>query len=344
MSAKRLFLAVILAAVPLLAPAAEGSLDGGVNPGYHPPPGWFKESFLDIAEDVAEAAGQEKGLLLYFYQDGCPYCAKLLEDNFGQSSIVEKTRGLYDVVAINIWGDREVIHTDGRAMKEKEFAAELNVMFTPTMLFLDGQGQTVLRLNGYYPPHKFSVALDYGAGRGKEGVSFAEFLDAVAPVAATGFLHDEPFFLAPPHNLSRQGVRAQRPLLVLFEQKECVACDEFHADVLQRDSARELMAQFDVVQLDRLGKTPVVTPGGQRLGAAEWARELKVQYAPTMVFFDEQGDEVFRAEAYLKSFHVQSVLEYIASGAYREQPNFQRFVQARADRLREEGGEVDLWQ
>ena len=56
---------------------------GMVNPGYHEKPDWFKSSFLDIREDVAEATDANKRVILYFYQDGCPYCAKLLNDNFG---------------------------------------------------------------------------------------------------------------------------------------------------------------------------------------------------------------------------------------------------------------------
>jgi len=51
-----------------------------VNPGYHEKPAWFKESFLDLREDIKEATENKKRVLLYFYQDGCPYCAKLLQE------------------------------------------------------------------------------------------------------------------------------------------------------------------------------------------------------------------------------------------------------------------------
>jgi thioredoxin-related protein len=67
-----------------------------------------------------------------------------------------------------------------------------------------------------------------------------------------------------------------------------------------------------------------------------------VQYAPTMIFFEASGAEVFRAEAYLKAFHVQTVLDYVASGAYRQYPEFQRFVEARADGMRKQGIVIDL--
>ena len=104
---------------PLL-PAAEGEgLDEGMtNPGYHDKPDWFKLSFLDIREDINEAAQQNKRVMLYFYQDGCPYCAKLLQDNFGQKEIAEKTRNKFDVIAINMWGDREVTDLKGYMLSE----------------------------------------------------------------------------------------------------------------------------------------------------------------------------------------------------------------------------------
>ena len=61
-------------------------------------PAWFKESFLDIREDIAEATTTGRRVLLYFYQDGCPYCAKLLNDNFGNREIAEKTQQGFDVI------------------------------------------------------------------------------------------------------------------------------------------------------------------------------------------------------------------------------------------------------
>jgi thioredoxin-related protein len=61
------------------------------------------------------------------------------------------------------------------------------------------------------------------------------------------------------------------------------------------------------------------------------------------VFFDSNGREAFRVETYLRPFHLASSLEYVASGAYRSEPSFQRFVQARAERIRAAGGRADLW-
>ncbi len=337
-------LLVALLALAVAWPAwgkKEGVLPELVNPGFHEPPDWFKTSFLDIAEDVAEAKAAGKRLALYFYQDGCPYCARLLDVNFALRDITDYARSRFDVVAINMWGDREVTDLDGEVLSEKRFAAKYRVMFTPTLLFLDEAGQVVLRVNGYYPPHKFMAALRYAAGEARPGERFIDYLERIDPPPAKGKLHREPGFLVAPVDLRK--LPGTGPVLVLFEQKACPPCDELHEDILKRPETQRQLAPFTVVQLDLWGTQEVVAPDGRTMMERQLARAWDVKFAPTMVFLDRaSGEEIFRAEAYLKAFHLQSVLEYVASGAYREQPSFQRFIEARADRLREQGVEIDL--
>ena len=315
--------------------------EGLVNPGYHEPPTWFLNSFLDLREDIADAKQRDKRLVLYFFQDGCPYCKKLLEINFAQKDIVDLTRSRFEVLPLNMWGDREVTAIDGQVMSEKQFAEQMRVMFTPTLLFLDENGKAILRVNGYYPPHKFRAALSYVSGRHETTETFRDYFKRLAPPAARGQLRTDPLFLPAPHKLDQR--ESGKPLMVIFEQKDCPSCDEMHDDVLPRPTSRTLMKRFDVVQLDMWSSKPkIVTTEGKKMTAAEWARQLNIQYAPTIIFFDENGQEVIRAEAWLKSFHTQSLMDYVASGAWRKQSNFQRYIEERADHIREQGGEIDL--
>lgn len=332
---------VLFSGISVAAQEAPDSLGPGLtNPGYHEKPDWFKPSFLDIREDVTEAADAGKRVVLYFYQDGCPYCKKLLEENFGQRAITDKAREHFDIIAINIWGDREVTGFDGQATTEKRFAESLRVMFTPTLLFFNEEGNVVLRVNGYYAPHKFMAALDYVAGHAETEGTFRDYLARVDPQPAQGELHQRAEYIPPPFDLARR--EGGRPLLVLFEQKNCAACDELHLDIFERGETRQLLEKFDIVLLDVWSQTPVTLPDGQQMTVADWARDRNIQYAPSMVLFDDQGREVFRTEAYLKAFHTQSVLDYVASGAYQRQPNFQRFIQARAAALEAQGIHVDI--
>lgn len=335
-----LFAVAVPGGIGAAEPGGDELAPGMVNPGYHDKPDWFKNSFLDIREDIAEATAAGKRVALYFYQDGCPYCKKLLEVNFASRDITGKTQDNFDVIAINMWGDREVTDLQGRSTIEKQFAADLRVMFTPTFLFLNEAGDVVLRVNGYYAPHRFMAALDYVSSHAETQGSFRDYVEKHGQAQAQGKLHQHPAYLQAPYKLNSR--KAGRPLVVFFEQADCTACDELHLDILKRPESVELLKQYDAVLLDMWAKTPLVTPQGKATTAAEWARELKVQYAPTLVLFDADGSEVFRAEAYLKAFHIQSTLDYVASGAYKEQPSFQRYLQSRADALEAQGIHVDI--
>lgn len=341
-----LFWTLYAAGAVAAAHAADDSalLPGMVNPGYHEPPAWFKNSFLDMREDVREAAHTGRRVMLYFYQDGCPYCKKLLQDNFGQRRIADTAQRYFDVIAVNLWGDREVTDLRGRETSEKRFAADFKVMFTPTLLFLDERGRVILRINGYYPPEKFLAALEYVGLRQEAALSFRDYGAKRAPAPATGRLHQDRAYLSAPYRLGGSSRRAGRPLLVLFEQKQCAPCDELHLDIFARRDTQELLRRFDVALLDMWSDTPVELPTGQATTARDWAKSLALSYAPTLVFFDSAGKEVFRADAYLRAFHVQSALDYIVSGAYQREPSFQRYVATRAQRLRAQGIPIELMQ
>jgi thioredoxin-related protein len=323
--------------------AQEGELKQGmVNPGYQEQLEWFKHSFLDLREDIEEATAADKRLMLYFYQDGCPHCKKLLQDNFGQREVVQKTRQYFGLIAINMWGDREVVDLQGNVTSEKRFARDLEVMFTPTLLLLNEEGEIVLRVNGYYAPHRFLAAVDYVGRKQEENTSFRTYLAGLTPEKASGQFHNSPDFLQPPYRFERPSSGDAKPLLVLFEQRVCAACDELHLDILAREESRELLKSFDVALLDLWASEYIESPQGKRLPITQWASALDVKYAPSLVFFDQDGREVFRTEAYLKAFHIQSVLNYVASKAYLKEPEFQRYIEERAARLRASGVEVNL--
>ena len=84
-------LSVFLAVTVLLGSAFEvraesghGRFIGAMPTTY---PDWFKESFLEFREDIAEAADAGKRVAVLFHQDGCPYCNALVERNLSQRDI-----------------------------------------------------------------------------------------------------------------------------------------------------------------------------------------------------------------------------------------------------------------
>ena len=335
-----IFFAVLILPVNASAAGETELTPALVNPGHEQQPEWFKVSFLDLYEDIAEAAEDDKRVMIYFFQDGCPYCKKLLEDNFGQRDITDKTRKHFDVITLNIWGDREVTVGD-KVMTEKEFAAALKVQYTPTLIFFDENNKAVYRANGYYPPEKFDVVLDYVGQKKEAEISFQDYLSQVAPQPASGKLHTEVSSVRSIENLHAV-LEPDKYLLVIFGQKQCATCDELHLDILQRPESKALLERMNVAVIDLWSDQKIVTPDGSEQKIVDWARKLDIRYAPSLVYFNGRGEEVFRSDAYLKAFHVQSVMDYVTTAAYKQQPNFQRYIDTRADHLREQGIEVNL--
>ena len=85
-------------------------------------PDWFKLSFLDLKDDILEARRGRRGLIIYFGMSKCPYCKAHLENNWGKRDIVAYTRAHFDVVAIDVRGQRPVTDIDGRSYNEKNYA------------------------------------------------------------------------------------------------------------------------------------------------------------------------------------------------------------------------------
>jgi len=304
-------------------------------------PSWFTETFLDFREDTAEAARDGKRLMIYFGQDGCPYCKLLMQTTFTETRIADKAQRHLVAVALNLWGDREVTWVDGRKISEKELGQKLGVQFTPTLLFLNEKAEVIVRLNGYQPPHRMDATFDYVIQRLESRRLYAEYMQTVAQEPANAELNAQPFFQKPPYRLQR--TPASKPLLVLFERPHCASCDELHRDAFSRAEVVRLLRSFDVVRLQPGEGSPVTTPNGRATSAAEWATEMGISYAPTLVFFDRSGKEVFRVAAYVRPFHLTAALAYVSSGAYLEEASFQRYLQARADAMRARGEVVDLW-
>jgi hypothetical protein len=96
---------------------------------------WFVLSFLDLAQEFAEAKAAGKRLAVIFEQRGCPYCARLHTEVLAQKYINDYVRDNFAVVQLDLWGGREVTDFDGSRMPEKALAERWGVIFTPTIVF-----------------------------------------------------------------------------------------------------------------------------------------------------------------------------------------------------------------
>lgn len=305
-------------------------------------PQWFKESFLDFAEDVAEASAENKRVMLYFHQPSCPYCAKLVNENFKDAGIKKYIQKHFDGIAINMWGDREIIGVGNKTFTEKQFALALKVQYTPTVLFLNEQGKTILRLNGYYPPKKFRAALRYAGEHLETQQTFNAYLKASSKVVAQNKIHAEDFFIAS-LDLKKLSQTSNNVSAVFFEKNDCEDCIIVHEKVLGDKTTRDIVKRFNNIQLDALSDEQIITPEGKAISISKWANELNIAYYPSVVFFDVKGVEVMRIAGFIKSFHFQSVYDYVFEKAYLTEPSFQRYISDRGEKIRALGFNTDIW-
>jgi thioredoxin-related protein len=295
-------------------------------------PEWFNEPFLNLPADQAQALAEGKTLVVYFGQKRCAYCHQLMDVNFSLPDIVEYTRRHFAIVPIDIWGVDEVTDLNGEVLTERDYALRKDTNFTPSLIFYDETGSEALRLRGYSPPYQFRAALEYVADGHYKRESFRDYLarGENRMVFEPDDLNEEDFFSPPPYDLNRTLMPSDRPLAVFFEQGDCHACDVLHGEALREAVIVRQFGDFDSVQLDMWSDTPVVTPSGERTTARQWAEDLQLFYAPSLLFFDEHGKELLRVDSVIGFYRLRNVLNYIASKAYLDEPNYQLWRVSRA--------------
>ncbi len=334
----RVFLAVLL----LLPLAGVVSADAEDFPtiddtprqiGLHAPD-WFELSFLDFREDLERAVERGRmGLAIYFGMDHCPYCEVMIEKNLAEPDIRQYFSDHFDVIALDVQGSREVTTLDGERMTERQFAVERRLNFPPAFTFFDADGEEIHRIRGYYPPYRFRAALEFVIDRHDREGSFREYLARADPPPKfdTDDINYQEFFQSPPHMLDRSRIPAQRPLIVFFERRACHACDVLHSEPLRDRGVLDRISLFDVVQLDLDAETPVITPQGERTNARNWGEALDIHWAPSLVFFDESGNEIIRIDSVVALNRLRNVMDFVLTRGYEEFPTFERWRAAESN-------------
>ncbi len=328
-------MAIAVAVAGMVAVAEADTPPGRLTGGQiYDLPGWFKKSFLVLGEDVQEAKAQGRHVLLFLHLAECPYCARQLDENFRSGDTKIFAEKHFDVIAIDIRGGNTVEWFDGMSYTEQALAAKLKVIATPTMLFFDHRGKTVLRLNGYRQPRSLRQALDYVHRKQYRLQSLASFVEQQKQNPVYGFRQDPRFSRI----TNFKGY--SQPLAVIFEDQDCVDCDEFHAKVLDHADVQPELAKFKVVRLDAYSTSPIVDFDGRKTSPREWAERLNVVYRPGVVFFNE-GMERVRMDGMQYHYHFKELLRYVSGKHYRRHASFSSYNAARREELLQQGAVID---
>ncbi|NCF38098.1 MAG: thioredoxin fold domain-containing protein [Gammaproteobacteria bacterium] len=327
-------LAFLLCQGPL-AGAAEGTTRGSVIGGVpHEAPSWFKESFLDIADDVDEATEAGKHVLLFFQLNDCPYCDRMLEEGFEAEPLTSYIRQHFDTIAINVRGDREIAFSEEISVSEKQLSEILKVAATPAILFLDQDNQTVVRVNGYRAPERFKQILEFVATRSYQSSNLADYLQAKLDRNVYQ-LRPNPLFSDVRDLSSIDG-----PLMLIFEDGSCYDCNEFHDGILGHALVRQEIEPFTIVRLDADSTATIIDVHGNETTPADLARKHEMIYRPGVLAFDN-GTLVRRHDSLTFPHHFKESMRFVAGGFY-QQTDYRTYSQQRTEELLEAGVDIDL--
>lgn len=321
----------ILPSVQAAGNDTRGSIVGGVA---HALPEWFKESFLEIADDVDEAAESGRHVMLFFDLNGCPYCARMLEESFTAEPLSSYIRANFDVIAVNILGDREIAFNEEIMVSEKKLAEILKVYSTPALVFLDENNETVVRVNGYRAPERFQQVLEYVATRSYRSTSMADYLQAKLDRNVYQ-LRDNPLF-----SEARDLSAIEGPLMLIFEDSSCYDCVEFHDAILTDERVRAEIDAFTVLRLDADSSESITDFLGNETTPAELARRYEMIYRPGVLLF-EDGNLLRRHDSLTFPHHFMESLRYVGSGHYRK-TDYRSYTRQLREELLEAGVDIDL--
>ena len=315
------------------AQAQTGKVTGGLQ---HEMPNWFKESFLDLAEDVEEAKEANKHVMLFMSLDFCPYCTKMLKDNFVEGSKNQKyIENNFDVIGINIKGSRELVLDENTTMTEKEYADFLKVQYTPTIIFLNDKNEVLLRLNGYRSQQNFKLVLDFVKNQEYKNMSLTQYLDKVKNKTLYTLKTNKIF--EDIKDLST----INTSLAVIFEDGSCTQCDYLHNTTLKNKDVQNELSKFTVVRYDAMSKEKITRPDGKITTPYDWAKEIKLDYRPGIILFDNKKEQA-RIDALLYSFHFKELLRYVNGGYYKKYNTFLDYLKPRQKELLNKGIDINL--
>jgi thioredoxin-related protein len=144
-------------------------------------PDWLNLTFRDISEDISDATSEGKRHVVMFEQKGCIYCEKMHETVLQDPEVVAYIEANYSIVQYNLYGDEEVIDTDGEVLTEKSAAEKWGINFTPTWIFLPGEVDGTLN------------AVDAADGDMHGAFGKGTFLDMLTWINNKGYDGDEGF-------------------------------------------------------------------------------------------------------------------------------------------------------
>jgi len=132
---------------------------------------WLK---MELAQEYASNDG--KNIMVFIEAEWCGICRQMERNVFPDSAVQRLIKEKYHPVTIDL-DSRETITFNEEEMTEREFARTMNVSATPTILFINPQGEVVAHQIGYNPVDRFEALLRFINSDHFGKISFEEYFE-----------------------------------------------------------------------------------------------------------------------------------------------------------------------
>jgi len=126
-----------------------------------------RDFFLEQPYDLAALLGNDKATAVFFEQGNCHACDLLHSDPLAKDLSIKELEKM-NVIQLNMWADTPVVTPQGVKTTAKDWAKSLDIFYAPSIIFFDGAGKEIIRVDSVTYFYRLWGVLDYVNQKGYE--------------------------------------------------------------------------------------------------------------------------------------------------------------------------------
>lgn len=131
---------------------------------------WYS---MEEAQKLAAQNG--KKVMVFAETSWCVYCKKMHEEVFPKQAVIDSMNAYFYPVRIDIESNRAMRY-NGKQLTQRQFAISTRMQATPTMFFIDGDGEKLGAQPGFMPAQTFSRLLGFVGSEAFREMEFKKYL------------------------------------------------------------------------------------------------------------------------------------------------------------------------
>lgn len=110
---------------------------------------FFSDFSGNLAEELNQAALENKQILLYFGAKDCPYCEQMRQVVLEEPDVLAFYSQHYRAIALDVDGTESMTDESGNTSSVQQYAENQRIRVTPTLIYFDQAGESLYRQTGY---------------------------------------------------------------------------------------------------------------------------------------------------------------------------------------------------